>query len=85
MKSFSGKKEDKKFILLIFAFAASLSLLQGQNQQKHSIKGQLKEKQSMQAMAYATVALRRLSDSALVTGTASNPDGGFILPAVPDG
>ena len=85
MKSFLGKKEGKKCILLIFAIATSLTLLQGQGQQKHSIKGQLKDQQSMQAVAYATVALRRISDSTLITGTASNLDGEFSLESVPDG
>jgi hypothetical protein len=85
MKTFSEKKEGKKCILLVFAFAAGLSLLQGQGLQRHSIKGQLKDQQNMQAMAYATVALRRISDSTLITGTASNPDGEFILASVSDG
>jgi Outer membrane protein beta-barrel family/CarboxypepD_reg-like domain len=85
MKSFLGKKEGKKCILLIFAFATSLSLLQGQGQLKLYIKGQLKEQKSMQPVAYATVALRRLSDSTLITGTSSNPDGEFDIESVPSG
>ena len=85
MKSFLGKKAGKKCFLAIFAITTSLTLLNGQGQQKHSIKGQLKDQQTMQAMAYATVALRRISDSTLITGTASNPDGQFILASVSEG
>jgi hypothetical protein len=85
MKSFLGKKEGKKCILLIFAFATSLSLLLGQGQLKLHIKGQLKEQKSMQPVAYATVALRRMSDSTLITGTTSNLDGEFDIESVPAG
>ncbi len=85
MKSILGKKEGKKTIMLIFVIAATLSMLQGQGQQKFSIKGQLKDKQNMQAVAYATVALRKTSDSTLITGTSSNPDGEFDIESVPAG
>ena len=85
MKSFLGKKEGKKTIMLIIAIATSLSLIQGQGQQKFYIKGQLKDQQNMQALAFATVALRRTSDSTLITGTASNIDGEFSIESVPDG
>jgi hypothetical protein len=85
MKPIIGKRENKKCILLIFAFAASLCVMFGQNQQKFYIKGQLKDKQNMQAMAFATVALRRTSDSTLITGVSSNLDGEFNLVSVPAG
>ena len=39
MKSLLRKKEAKKLIIIIVAIATSLSLLQGQGQQKLSIKG----------------------------------------------
>jgi hypothetical protein len=85
MKSFLGKKVCKKCILLIFAVATSLSLLQGQGQQKLHINGQLKEQKSMQPVAYATVAIRRMSDSTLITGTSSNVDGEFDIESIPAG
>src|SRR5664279_5219950 len=85
MKSFLGKKEGKKTIILIFAIIQSISVLQGQDQQKLCIKGQLKDQQNMQPVAFATVALRRLSDSTLITGTSSNLDGEFQLGSIPAG
>lgn len=85
MKPIFEKRETKKCILLLFAFVASLSVLQGQNQQKFYIKGQLKDKQNMQAMAFATVALRKTADSTLITGTASNMDGEFSLESISKG
>jgi hypothetical protein len=85
MKSFLGKKEGKKVIMMIFAIAINLLVLQGQGQQKFYIKGQLKDQRNMEAVAYATVALRRTSDSTLITGTASNMDGEFNLESIPAG
>ena len=85
MKSFRERKEGKKAIMMIFAIAASLYLLQGQGQQKLYIKGQLKEQKSMQPVAFATVALRRISDSTLITGTSSNMDGEFSIESIPNG
>jgi hypothetical protein len=85
MKSILRKRENKKCILLIFAFAASLGVLYGQGQQKFYIKGQLKDKQNMQAMAFTTVALRKSSDSTLITGVSSNIDGEFSFESIPAG
>jgi hypothetical protein len=85
MKSFLGKKEGKKAIILIFVTVLSLSVLNGQDQQKLNIKGQLKDQQNMQPVAFATVALRRLSDSTLITGTSSNLDGEFQIGSIPAG
>lgn len=85
MKPIFGKIENKKFILLIFAFATSLSCIFGQGQQKFYIKGQLKDKLNMQAMAFATVALRKASDSTLITGVSSNLDGEFSLESISAG
>ena len=85
MNPIFNKKETKKCILLLFAFVAGLCVLQGQNQQKFYIKGQLKDKQNMQSMAFATVALRKTADSTLITGTASNIDGEFSLESIPKG
>jgi len=82
MKSFLGKKEGKKAIILIFVTVLSLSVLNGQDQQKLNIKGQLKDQQNMQPVAFATVALRRLSDSTLITGTSSNLDGEFQIGSI---
>ncbi len=84
MKSSGVQKVVKKFILLMFVIMTGLSGLQGQEQQKPSIKGQLKD-QHQQAVAFATVALRRLSDSTLITGTASNMDGEFSLESLTRG
>jgi len=81
MKSFWIKKEVKKSIMLIFTIAISLSVIKGQGQQKLYIKGQLKDKQS-QAVAFATVALRRVSDSTLITGTSSNLEGEFSIESI---
>src|ERR1035437_10705286 len=85
MRSLGVRKVVKKWILLVFVIATSLSASQGQGQQKQYIKGQLKDQQSMQAVAFATVALRRTSDSTLITGTASNIDGEFSLESVANG
>ena len=85
MRSLGVRKVVKKWILLVFVIATSLSASQGQGQQKQYIKGQLKDQQSMQAVAFATVALRRTSDSTLITGTASNIDGEFSLEPVANG
>jgi len=85
MKSLEVKKVVKKWILLVFIIATSLSSLKGQGQQKFYIKGQIKDQQNMQAVAYATVALRRASDSTLITGTSCNLDGEFDIESVPAG
>jgi hypothetical protein len=79
MKALLRKKETKKLMLFIIVIATSLALLQGQGNQKLSIKGQLKDQQNMQAVAFATVALRRTADSTFITGTASIMDGEFSL------
>jgi hypothetical protein len=85
MKSVLEKRKTKKCFLLIFVFISGLCVLQGQNPQKFFIKGQLKDKQNMQAMAFATVALRKTSDSTLITGVSSNLDGEFSLESIPGG
>jgi len=85
MKSFLGKEEGKKTVILFFVTVLSLSVLNGQDQQKLNITGQLKDQQNMQAVSFATVALRRLSDSTLITGTSSNLDGEFQLGSIPAG
>jgi hypothetical protein len=85
MKSLLRKKDAKKLMLLIIAITTSLVVLQGQGQQKLSIKGQLKDQQNMQTVAYATVAIRRTSDSTFITGAASNQDGEFSLENISKG
>jgi hypothetical protein len=85
MKSFLGNMEVKKCMILIFAVSTIFTALQGQGQQKQFIKGQLKDQVNNQPVAYATVALRRLSDSTLITGTATNQDGEFTLESVAHG
>lgn len=85
MKSILGKKAGKKCFLLMLVIAVNLTALPGQEQPKQFIKGQLKEKQTMQAVGFATVALRRVSDSTLITGTSTNIDGEFILEQIADG
>lgn len=85
MKSLEVRKVVKKWILLVFVIATSISALQGQGQQKFYIKGQLKELKSMQPVAFATVALRRTADSTLITGAASNIDGEFSIESIPNG
>lgn len=85
MKSLLGTKEGKKAIMLICVIATSLCLLQGQEQQKLYIKGQLKEQKNMQPVAFATVALKRTADSTFITGTASNIDGEFSIESIPSG
>lgn len=79
MKSRLRKKETKKLIFFIIAIVTSFGLLQGQEQQKLSITGQLKDQKSIQTVAFATVAIRRTSDSTFITGVASNNDGEFSL------
>jgi outer membrane receptor protein involved in Fe transport len=79
MKSFLRSDSVKKFIMLIVVFVSGLALLSAQGQKKLLITGQLKDQQNKQAVAYATVALRRTSDSTFITGAASNPDGEFSL------
>jgi len=85
MKSFLRKEEGKKCILLFFAIVTILTASHGQGQQKFYIKGELKEKQSTQAIPFPTVALRRTSDSTLITGTASDINGEFNLESVVPG
>jgi hypothetical protein len=85
MKSLSGKKIAKKLMLFIISIVISLSVLQGQGQQKLFIKGQLKDQQNMQVLAFATVALRRTSDSTFITGTASNIEGEFSIENIDKG
>jgi outer membrane cobalamin receptor len=85
MKSLLRKKEAKKSMFFIIAIAMSLTLLHGQGQEKLSIKGQLKDQQNMQTVAFATVALRRTSDSTFITGVASNSEGEFSLENIAKG
>ncbi|MGC1389694.1 MAG: TonB-dependent receptor [Bacteroidales bacterium] len=85
MKSYLGNVEVKKCIMLILAVATIFNGIQGQGQQKQFIKGQLKDQVNNQPVAYATVALRRFSDSTLITGTATNQDGEFTLESVAHG
>jgi hypothetical protein len=85
MKSLLRKKEAKKLMFFVIAVAASLSLLQGQGQQKLSIRGLLKDQQNKQAVAFATVALRRSSDSTFITGAASGSDGEFSIDNIEKG
>ena len=85
MKSLEVKKAVKNWILLVFVIGISLSSLNGQGQPKFHIKGQLKDQQNMQAVSFATVALRRASDSTLITGTSCNIDGEFDIESVPSG
>jgi outer membrane receptor protein involved in Fe transport len=79
MKSLFRKNDGKKLTILIFAISTCLVVLQGQGQQKLSIRGQLKDQENMQAVAYATVALKRGPDSTFITGVASNQNGEFNL------
>ena len=84
MKSLFKRQEIKKCILLVLAITFTMNVLQGQDKKSHSISGHLKD-QTMQNMAYATVALRRSSDSTLITGTSSNNAGEFSLVSIPSG
>jgi hypothetical protein len=79
MNSFLGSKSVKKSIMFIFAFSTGLVLLNAKGQKNLFITGQLKDQQNMQAVAFATVALRRTTDSTFITGVASNLDGEFSL------
>jgi hypothetical protein len=85
MKSLLRKNGIKKCMLLFLVIATSLTLLNGQVQHNQYVKGQLKDQQNMQAVAFATVALRKTSDSTLITGTASNIDGEFSLDNIAKG
>ena len=62
-----------------------MNTLQAQGQKKYMISGHLKDQMTLQNMAYATVALKRTSDSTLITGTSSNDAGEFSLLSVPSG
>ena len=84
MKTFHLFKGIQKLIILSFIFAAGMSL-HAQAQQKYFIAGQLADQSSMKAVAWATVALLRLPDSTLLTGTASDEDGKFLLESVAGG
>jgi CarboxypepD_reg-like domain len=85
MKSFLGNKEVKKCLMVLFIFATIVNVSHGQDQQKQFIKGKLIDQVNNLPMAYATVALRRLSDSTLITGTATDQNGEFILESVAHG
>jgi hypothetical protein len=85
MKSLTVKKAFKNCILIVLVFTATLSVLNGQSQQKLYIRGQLKDQQSLQPVAFATVAIRRAADSTFISGTASNADGEFSIESVSGG
>jgi hypothetical protein len=72
-------KTGVKKIMLLIAFSTFIIVVYGQGQPKFTIKGQLTDQKSMQPVSFATVALRRSSDSVLTTGVASDLDGRFII------
>jgi hypothetical protein len=79
----SKMKTVKITIIAAVILMAGISLLNGQAPQKYYIRGQLKDQLDMQPVSFVTVALRRLSDSTLLTGVASNSDGEFSFESLP--
>ncbi len=84
MKTFQLLKGIQKLTIMSFIFTAGMSLF-AQLPKKHNIAGQLADKTSQKPVAWATVALLRLTDSTLLTGTASDLDGKFLFGSVAGG
>ncbi|HLN54723.1 MAG TPA: TonB-dependent receptor [Bacteroidales bacterium] len=84
MKKASLKNEAGKRGILILILLTIISLLNGQTNQKYSISGRLHDGKS-EPVPFATVALRRLTDSVFINGTSSDIDGNFSIGAVPAG
>lgn len=83
-------KPTQKFritrIIAVMFFLVSISIeINAQVHQRYSIAGQLADKNSALPLSFATVALKRSADSALVTGVSSGADGKFILEPVERG
>jgi hypothetical protein len=72
----------KIFMLLAFAFIQISGVYA---QERQSITGRLIERKSNQAIPYATVALIRVSDSAMINGATSDDNGMFIISPVQSG
>lgn len=85
MKAINGRQKSKFYIFMILIMLAEIFQLHAGVQQKHLISGKLLDTQNTQAVSFATIALRRTTDSTLITGTASNIDGEFTIGPVPDG
>jgi hypothetical protein len=69
---------------LVFFFTICTNM-NSQVHRKYSIRGQLADKVSSQPLGFATIALRRLADSTLLTGVASDAEGKFMLEAIEKG
>lgn len=65
---------------LVFFFMICINL-NAQVHKKYSIKGQIADKISSEPLGFATIALKRISDSTLLTGVASDAEGKFTLEA----
>jgi hypothetical protein len=85
MRSIHSFEEVKKLIVVILVAASCLSVAEGQTPKKYNINGQLTDKNSNQAVQFATVALRRLPDSLLITGILSDGYGKFSFGSLAEG
>ncbi|MGE5406141.1 MAG: TonB-dependent receptor domain-containing protein [Methanosarcina sp.] len=74
----------KGIITIIFSAAICTNIF-AQTHQKFSITGQLSDKTGNQPVAFATIALKRIADSMLITGVASDQEGKFRLEQVEKG
>jgi hypothetical protein len=83
-----NKKSSSQVIKAIFTIIFSAVIctnITAQSHQKFSITGQLSDKAGTQPVAFATIALKRIADSMLITGVASDQEGKFRLEQVERG
>jgi hypothetical protein len=84
MKTNHSLLRIKVGISLIFSVIICMNM-HAQVHQRHSIKGELSDMVSNQPAAFATIALKRVLDSTLITGVASDQEGKFRLESVEKG
>jgi hypothetical protein len=70
--------------VLIFLFTICTNM-NSQVHRKYFIRGHLADKVSSQPLGFATIALKRLADSTLITGVASDAEGKFMLEGIEEG
>ncbi len=85
MKTNMWRKNLKRWVVLTSAFLICLCAVYGQNQVKLSVTGQILDEKSHEPVPFANVAILGISDSLLITGTASNTEGGFEIASVAGG
>ena len=77
MKLFRRGIKNKRKLITILVFVSCISAMQAQ--ENTSIRGELKDQKTSEAIPFANIALHELADSTLVTGTVSNLNGEFVI------